>query len=509
MENVYDFVIVGSGLGGLVSSVILAKEGYKVCVLEKNNQYGGNLQTFARDKTIFDTGVHYIGGLGEGEVLYKYFQYIDIYNDLKLSKLDNDGFDIITFDDDEIEYPHAQGFENFKKQLLKYFPNEKETLDTYCTKILDTCNEFPMYNLKRGELYNPEILHVNAKDYLDSLTDNEKLKGVLAGTNFLFCGIPEKTPLYVYALSVNSYIQSAWRCIHGGSQITKALIRQLRKYNGDIYKHAEVIKFNFEEDLVNSVTLKDGREVFGKNFVSNIDLKHTLDIVGKERFRKSFYSRIKNLDPFPSVFCLHLVFKPETFKYLNYNYYHYTDSNRVWDTVNYTNESWPESYMLSMGKSSEDQVWTDSITAMAYMNFEDVQKWENSFNTVCDENQRGEDYESFKQEKIEKFLVQLEKKFPNIRECIKSVYTSTPLSFRDYIGGDKGNLYGYIQESSNPLKTFIPSRSQVKNLYLTGQSVNMHGVLGVTIGAYVMCCEILGWDYLVNKVNQELDEKSK
>jgi all-trans-retinol 13,14-reductase len=48
MKEQYDVVIVGSGLGGLVSAIILAKEGYSVCVLEKNNQYGGNLKTFFR-----------------------------------------------------------------------------------------------------------------------------------------------------------------------------------------------------------------------------------------------------------------------------------------------------------------------------------------------------------------------------------------------------------------------------------------------------------------------------
>ena len=61
----YDVVVIGSGLGGLVSALLLAQEGKKVCVLEKNNQYGGNLQTFVRDKTIFDTGVHYIGALNK------------------------------------------------------------------------------------------------------------------------------------------------------------------------------------------------------------------------------------------------------------------------------------------------------------------------------------------------------------------------------------------------------------------------------------------------------------
>ena len=78
MKKHYDVVIIGSGLGGLVSSIILAKEGYSVCVLEKNNQFGGNLQTFVRDKTIFDTGIHYIGGLSEGQNLYKYFTKVNI-----------------------------------------------------------------------------------------------------------------------------------------------------------------------------------------------------------------------------------------------------------------------------------------------------------------------------------------------------------------------------------------------------------------------------------------------
>ena len=43
MKEHYDIVIVGSGLGGLVSALIMAKEGYSVCVLEKNNQFGGNI----------------------------------------------------------------------------------------------------------------------------------------------------------------------------------------------------------------------------------------------------------------------------------------------------------------------------------------------------------------------------------------------------------------------------------------------------------------------------------
>ena len=105
------------------------------------------------------------------------------------------------------------------------------------------------------------------------------------------------------------------------------------------------------------------------------------------------------------------------------------------------------------------------------------------------------------------FLNELELKFPNIRSCIRSVHASTPLSYRDYIGGQEGNMYGYEKDSDNPMKTFISPKTKIPNLFLTGQSINMHGMLGVTIGGVVTCSEILGKDYLINKINSEVNEK--
>ena len=506
MKKKYDVVIIGSGLGGLVSSIILAKEGYSVCVLEKNNQFGGNLQTFVRDKTIFDTGIHYIGGLDKGQNLYNYFKYIGIMDDLKFKKMDEDAYDVISFDDDDVEYPHAQGYENFVKQLVKYFPEEEENLKAYCNKLVETCDSFPLYNLQNmGEAYNSEILSINAKQYIDEITQNEKLRAVLAGSNFLYAGIEEKSPFYVHALSVNSYMQSSWRCINGGSQITKQLIKQLKKYGGETYKYKEVTGFGFEENELVSAKMKNGEEVFGDIFISNIELKTTLKMIGEDKFRKSFYSRVQNLENVGSAFSLYLVFKPESFKYMNHNYYHFKDSSRVWKTMECTKESWPEGYMASMNVSGKQDEWAESMTLITFMDFEEVKQWEHTHNTTAEESDRGEEYRKFKEEKTEQFLKEVEKKFPGIRDCIKSVHTSTPLSYRDYIGGQNGNLYGYVKDSNNPMKTFISAKTKLKNLYLTGQSINMHGVLGVTIGAVVTCSEILGKEYLVNKINNELN----
>src|SRR5690606_20765158 len=263
MKEQYDVIIAGSGLGGLVSALIMAKEGHKVCVLEKNNQFGGNLQTFVRDKTIFDTGVHYISGLSEGQNLYQYFKYLGIMDDLKLKKLDEDGFDIITFGEDPTEYKYAQGYGRFENSLIAQFPGEEKAIRTYAEKLRDTCSKFPLYNLKKGSpLYDSDaVFKLNAKNYITSLTNNAKLRSVLAGTNFLYAGDGERSPFYVHALSLNSCIESAYRCINGGSQITKSLIGQIKKLGGDTFKHHEITKFNVSNGNIASVETKNGKQI--------------------------------------------------------------------------------------------------------------------------------------------------------------------------------------------------------------------------------------------------------
>ncbi len=502
MKEHYDVVIIGSGLGGLVSAVILAKEGKSVCVLEKNNQYGGNLQTFVRDRTIFDTGVHYIGGLSEGQNLQQYFTYLGIYDGLSLKKMDEDGFDIITFDQDGEEYRHAQGYTNFQKKLIAQFPEEKEGIQKYCKALRETCNKFPLYNLRLGKAYydDDRMFRQDARTYINSFTTNKKLQAVLAGSNLLYAGEADKTPFYVHALSVNSYIESSYRCVNGGSQISKLLIRKLQENGGEAYKKHEVVRFGFQDKKLTSVFLENGKEIKGSVFISNIEPKQTLKLLGPDKLRKSYTNRIEQIESTISAFSLHLVLKPKTFKYINHNHYHFKDHERVWDGHHYTQESWPESYMVSMGVKKDMDGWADQLTAITYMRFEEVKPWEGTFNTVTKENDRGQTYAEFKTAKTAQFLNELEKKFPNIRECIASVYTSTPLSYRDYIGCNNGAMYGYTKDIENPLRSFISPRTKMDNLLFTGQSLNMHGILGVTISGIVTCSELLGREYLLQKI---------
>lgn len=500
----YDVVIIGSGLGGLESAYILAKEGYKVCVLEKNRQFGGSLQVFVRDKAIFDTGIHYIGGLDEGQNLNQCFKYFNIMDKLSLHKMDQDGFDRITFDNDETEYKHAQGYDNFVEQLSQQFPGERENLKNYMKQIQDVCNYFPLYQLKEDEapVLGIKYLDVSAKEFIASITQNQKLQNVLAGSNPLYAGDGSKTPLYVHALVVNTYIESSYKCVNGGAQIEKFLTKNIKEMGGVVRNYAEVTKIVEKDGVITHVELKDGEHIEGKSFISNIHPSTTLSMLQSDKIKKAYRNRIQGLDNSTSAFIVDIVLKPNSFKFLNYNYYHYKRNN-VWDSVHVFGDQWPDGYCVFVPKSSRSDEYADSMTILSYMKYDEVKQWDNTFATIPHfRESRGEEYEAFKINRAERLIAETQKKFPNLRNSIKSYTTSTPLSYRDYIGAKDGGLYGIAKDYKDPLRTFISPTTKIPNLYFTGQNLNMHGVLGVTVGAIRTCGEFIGQNYLIQKINK-------
>jgi all-trans-retinol 13,14-reductase len=501
-EKEYDFVIVGSGLGGLACAYILASEGFSVVVLEKNHQIGGHLQVYSRDKTIFDTGVHYMGSLNEGENLFQFFKYFGIMDKLKLKRMDDDRFDVIRFDDGK-EYSYAQGFEAFQETLTGYFPEEASAINTYCQKIRDVCAKFPLYNLRiGGESYqmDEELLKLNTHDYIASLTTNMRLRNVLAGSNLLYAGVKEMTPFYVHALIIKSYLSGSYKCVDGGSQIAILISRAIRSFGGEIYKRKKAVGANYDETgHITGVLLENGELVKGKQFISNVHPAATIDIFGEDRFLNVYKNRVRGLQNSISTFLVHLSFHENTFEYLNHNIYqHHSDD--VWSGVEYEEATWPQTYFICTPYISKNNQYADSMSIMTYMKFSETDKWADTFKTVAEPGQRDAGYEQFKREKEEKVLRRIEGIFPGIRSKIKSVHSATPLTFRDYIGNRDGALYGILQNSNAPAKTQINTKTRIPNLHLTGQNVSMHGILGVTVSAFVTCFAFLDKNKLIQKV---------
>jgi all-trans-retinol 13,14-reductase len=492
----FDVIVIGSGIGGLVCAALLGREGLRVCVLEKNQQIGGALQTYARDKVLFDAGVHYMGGLAPGQNLYQIFRYLGILDDLKLVRMEEEAFDKVLIGGDANEYVFAQGYERFIETLSGKFPEEANGIRAYADAIRDVCGRFPLYNLRAGGVYSEKagVLELDAQAHIASFTNDPVLREVLAGNNILYAGEANKTPFYIHALVLNSFIESAWKCADGGGQLAKVLAQAIRAGGGVVRTRTEVT-----EIAEGRVALADGTDIHAPKIVSSLHPAVTLGLTTSARLKPAFRNRVTSLENSVSCFCVNLVLQPGTVPYTKHNYY-YHRQGCAWTMADYTPGDWPRGYALFLAPSRTDPAYAASATLMTYMRYEDTSDWAKSFNTVATPGERGHGYGAFKEARYRRLMDCVGEKFPHLEGAVAHWYASTPLSLRDYLGAPEGTLYGIAKDYRDPVKTIIPSRTKVEGLFLTGQSLNLHGILGAAISSLATCAELLGRDDFVEKI---------
>lgn len=493
--NKYDVIIIGSGLGGLLSAYILSKNGMKVLVLEKNNQIGGCLQTFTYAGEKFDTGMHYIGSVEDGQILYRFFKYFSLLNDVNLRKLDTEAYDTISIIDKTYDY--AMGFDRFIDKMSGYFPNERENIKNYINKINLIASKSPLYNLH--EINSQVFLHIDSiklsvNEFIDSITTNTELRKVLAGNLPLYGGIKNITPLYIHALIQKFYINSAYRIVGGSDSISKSLYKSIIGFGGKVLTNSEVVKINCNTEKAVSVCLKNGEILEGNSFISNMHPYEILRMLDTHLIRNAYRQRITSLNNTISNFTIYIKFKPNTVKYYNTNFYHYNTPD-VWGCENYNVENWPCNFLFMHQAPKDNSNYATSAVLIAYMRFEEVEKWKHTF-----VKNRGNDYKEFKINKSKILLNELEKKFPGINSNIESYTCSSPLTYRDYTATKDGSMYGILRDKNSPIQSLVSQKTKIPNLFMTGQNINSHGILGVTIGALITCAEYLGMNYLIKQI---------
>lgn len=498
----YDYIIIGAGLGGLLSALILAKEGFKVAVLEQNKQIGGCLQTFSFDKRVFDSCVHYVGGLDEGQNLNRIFKYAGILDQLKLKRLDQDCFDEIVFGDEQESFPLAQGYESFISQLVRFFPNEKKSLQNYIQLLKKVGDSFPLYNLRKGDVSEKYwIADQGLTQVLQEVIPNPKLRNIILGNSLLYAGKRNQTPFYVHALVAKSYIDSSYRFVGGSSQISKLLWKELQKLGADVFNKVKITGLNSEIGLITAAIADNGTTFEGKNFIANVHPRQVLDWVDPSLLKPRYQKRVESIENSLSAFMVNIVLKPQSVLYLNRNIYWNRSSDSL-KAIDQGSQEWPANYALYFSEDPKHPGFADTLAILTYDHFKDFEQWAFTHNRSAAASERTEDYQEYKLEKAKKLIFTVGKRYDQITENITSFKIATPLTFRDYMGTDDGSMYGATEEAGRAAQTQIPVKTKISNLLLTGQNVGLHGVLGVSISAIKTCSAILGEDYLLSKINQ-------
>ncbi len=493
----YDVVIIGGGLGGLLSAYILCKQGCSVVVLEKNAVIGGCLQSFRRKGTLFDTGMHYIGSMEEGQPLSRFWKYFGLTGRVQLRKLDEEAFDVISYGGQH--YPSAMGYKAYIEGLAAFFPKERKALEHYVEVIRRIATSSPVSRLEEVVQTLPletEYVKTSVSDYISHITSDSVLRNVLAGNAPLYAGEKGKTPFYVHAFLHHSYIQSAYRIVGGSQQIADVLSDSVCCMGGEVWLESEVTALTGTAQAVEGVKLRDGRFVEGKYFISAIHPQAMIGLLEESMVKRSYCRRIRNLENTIAGFTVYLGFKKGMVPYYNSNFFHY-DVPDIWSCTGYTQTDWPRGYLYMHQAPEDGGNFSEGALLISYMRYDEVLKWKGTR-----VGKRGEEYAGFKEKRAQQLIEALNRKFPGIREKIAFYEISTPLTYENYTATAAGAMYGIMRDVNSPVQTVVSQRTYIPNLFMTGQNTNSHGMLGVTTGAMLTCAELVGINTIIRAINE-------
>ncbi len=503
MESPYDIVIIGGGLGALECGVILSKNGYKVSIFEQDAKCGGCLQSFKRGGVTFDSGVHYVGSLADGQIMNRFFQYFGILDKLSLMRLDED-FDVITFMDGE-SFSYKGEYDRFISSLIEQFPSQRGGIEKYCKRIkeigisIDIDPELIVkepYRFTEGSNAFYDNIGISASDFIDQCVSDTTLRSLLAGTNLLYGGVRNSSTLYHHSMINHSNIEGGYKILGGTYRVADLLVDQIRANGGEVFLNSKVTSINANGAVVESIDIDNSKKVFAKKFISNLHPMRTFEILSYTSVvRKNLRSRLALLPNTYGLFSVFFQMKPNTFPYLNKNFYFYRTKD-VWDSVMEGSNLLPKAIMLNTQNSSLTQKYSDVVTIISPINSSIFERWNSTRS-----GDRGDEYNQLK-ELIYNNILDFTEHFIPIKDSILHHYTASPLTYQSYTGTPMGSAYGYLKDYKNGIASFIPTRTKLNNLFLTGQNNNVHGVIGVTMTAAATCAEIVISD-------NQLDSKFK
>ncbi len=500
----FDAIIIGSGAGGLSAAICLAKAGKKTLVLEQHYVPGGWCHSFTLNGQRFSPGVHYIGLMDEGQSTNELYRGLGIANELVFFRMNSKAYEHCHIGNKKFDVP--AGLDNFHEKLAEQFPKERKNIKKYLDMVKTVSNEIQlMPNLRTfwDHVTVPYRTRHMGKYGLFSLKrvigwyiKDPVLKAILN----VQCGDhglpPSRASFPVHCMIMYHYFDGGFYPMGGGGGIVKAMTNTLKKLGAEVRTKQGVKTILIENKKAVGVELHDGQKIMADVIVSNADPSVTyLQMVGKEHLSAGLIKKLSKTKYSATSLILFLTLDMDVRKAG-------LDSGNIWA---FKNEDIDEAYVdLSGDKIYEGEEFPAiflSCTTLKdpvsfngrYHNFEVVTfiSYE-SFKTFDDETDyRSDEYKVKKEKIINKFLNNIEKIIPSVKQHIIQAELGTPKTNEYFIQSTNGNVYG-TEKTFNQIGPFTyKNKSEITNLYLCGASTLSHGVGGAAHSGVETAARIL------------------
>lgn len=519
IDERYDAIVIGSGLGGMTTALLLAEGGRRVLMLERHYVLGGFTHVFRRKHYEWDVGVHYVGDVHRPRsVLRQLFDRIT-GGELEWSSM-GEVYDRIVFGDEE--YPLRAGVSAFKEGLREKFPTRAHAraLDTYVETVFAAVKASRNYFMEKGLgsvgawaagglLRRGYLAHTRRTTFevLRSITDDPRLIGVLTGQYGDYGLPPRQSAFGMHASVVKHYFAGGCYPVGGSARIAETIVPRLTAAGGVALTNAPVQELLVEGGRTIGVRMADGRELRAPIVVSNAGAHGTFErlVPPAERERLGLAGSLRTLRPSASHMSLYIGLdrSAEALSLPRANYWIYPDDydhDAVLERF-VADEDAPLPLAYISFPSAKDPDFARRYPGRATIEIVTLAPWER-FARWADRpwRKRGEDYDAYKERLAQRLLAQLYRFEPQTREAIDHYELSTPLSTRHFTGYAQGEIYGLSHDPGRFEQRMLRPKTPLPGLFLTGQDIVTCGVGGALLSGFLTASVITGDNLLMKTI---------
>ncbi|MCE9596979.1 MAG: NAD(P)/FAD-dependent oxidoreductase [Spirochaetia bacterium] len=513
MNNEFDAIVIGSGMGGLTVASILATVGKKkVLVLERHFRAGGFTHEFTRKKYHWDVGVHYIGDLSDTSMLRRLFDVIT-GGQVKWQKME-EPFEMFVYPD--FSFPVYGDPERFTNDVIRMFPAEEAAIRRYLEDVKKASAWFGRHVTMKslppfldglthllGSLGQASALMTTGQ-YMDINFKDEKLKALLLSQWGDYGLPPAESTFVIHSLIVTHYMNGGYYPIGGAGKICDSVEAILNAHGGEIRVSHEVTEVIIEEGAAVGVRVKKHPErpdsmvefrapvvisdagawtTFMRLVPASVPLAFRSDL-------ETFYQD----QPVTTNVTLYLGLKedPRKLGFHGENYWIYStydhDKN-FGNRSSWVENSNPTGAYLSFPSLKNPESKSHTAEIIAFADYATFEPWKDG-----NWKKRGAEYADLKERIAQLLIGYIDQHLPGFKDNIEFHELSTPITNEHFTGHPRGSIYGLAcvpDRFRGSKAAFSRANTPIPGLFLTGADVSSPGVAGAMMGGFATLAHLI------------------
>jgi all-trans-retinol 13,14-reductase len=503
----YEYIVIGAGMGGLVAAATLAKAGRRVLVVEQHYGPGGYVQSFRRKHWSWDVGLHMVGEVTADREFGRLLRYL---TDGRIA------WTPIGNPYDRYEWPDGFVFEyqgnaqGYTGALVAAFPDQRAAIERWTelcqrsysallpylkAKILPVALERIAQAIV-GRKLRRDVLQRRTCDVLDELTDDPRLKAVLAGQWFYWGTPPSQASFAINAVAVAHFLTGGgYYPVGGADAVVTELARTIVSAGGWIQINADAQEIVVEDDRAVGVLVRSHRDqaahhVTADRVVSAAGVYATVHRLLPARYRTApWVAPIAALKPNMAYITLFLGFEGDIrnagASAMNRGYWDTWDTEATWqiggpDAVGRVPFMWVCFNSLKDAAHQPGPKQRYAGEVMCFAPWDVFERWQ-----ATRWQHRPDGYDQLKDALGKALLAQFLEHMPQLAPYIVHSELSTPLSADHFVRAPEGSAYGLHHSVERFMTSELRPRTPIRDLYFAGNELVILGVMGAAMGGFL------------------------